>query len=98
MHIKKLHKHGCFNVKTKTKTLKACGEVYVIFCSLIIQAFAKYVYKQSPVCDNSIKLVWSDILKRITDAFFLRNCNIFLFKKKLTSRYGGWIKSKLYLF
>ena len=67
MHIKKLHKHGCFNVKTKT--LKACGEVYVIFCSLIIQAFAKYVYKQSPVCDNSIKLVWSDILKELLTPF-----------------------------
>ena len=54
MHIKKLHEHACFNVKTKA--LKACSEVYArIFCSLIMQVFAKYDYKQSTVCDNLIK-------------------------------------------
>ena len=30
---------------------------------LIVQEFAKYVYKQNPVCDNFIKWAWSDILK-----------------------------------
>ena len=54
MRIRKLHKHACFNVKTKT--LKDCGDIYArIFCSLIMQVFAKYVYKQSTVCDNLIK-------------------------------------------
>ena len=54
MHIKKLHKHVCFNVKTKTP--KACGDIYArIFCSLITQVFVKYVYKQSTVCDNLMK-------------------------------------------
>lgn len=51
MHTKKLHKHACFNVRTKT--LSACGDVYArIFCSLIIEVFAKYDYKQRHVCDN----------------------------------------------
>ena len=46
MHSKKLQKNHCFDIKTKTKTLNVCGNVYVrIFCNLIVRVFVTHVYK-----------------------------------------------------
>lgn len=69
-----------------------------IFRSLTVKVFVTYVYKPSLECDNLMKWSWSHTLKESLTPISSEVLTSLHFLKKLTSRYGCKIKTKLYSF